>query len=140
MRKGIVAALVVALCVPATTAAGAGGAGRQDSVLFAGGGTPLTNGVFFPGTVVYDGYDFVGEPLPVQKGSNVEFINLDYSPVTNSHQIRSFKLRRGRPLFQSKSVDGPGQTLMITSHVKLGTYYYFCTTHASMFGAIEITE
>lgn len=141
MRKVVVAALGAALslgCLPA--ALGGPASDRQDSVVFAGGGTPLTNGVFFPGTTIYDGYDFVGKPLPVQKGSNLQFVNLDYAPVTNSHQIRSFRRKRGRPLFQSKLVDGPGQTLVVTSHLKVGTYYYFCTTHTTMYGAIEIIE
>jgi hypothetical protein len=141
MRKVLIVALAAALSVPGTDAALGGPApGRQDSVVFAGGGTPLTNGVFFPGTVIYDGYDFVGEPLPVQKGSNLQFVNLDYAPVTNSHQIRSFKRKRGRPLFQSKLVDGPGQALVKTSRLKVGTYYYFCTTHTTMYGAIEIIK
>lgn len=145
---GRVLAIALSVCVWVAAAAASsasaeaprGDAGAADATLFAAGGTPVSNGVFFPGTVIYDGYDFVGEPMPVQRGSNIRFVNLDPAAVTNSHKIRSFKLRRGRPVFESKTVNGPGETLVITSHLKPGVYYYFCTTHTTMYGGIRITD
>jgi plastocyanin len=83
------------------------------------------------------------EPLEVTKGSNVEFTNLDESSVSNIHQIRSLKVnkRTKRPLFSSKPVRSPGDSVtVITSHLKLGVYKYRCTTHANMFGAIEVIK
>jgi plastocyanin len=116
-----------------------------DAPLFAGGGTNLTNGHFFPGTAVYDGEEFQGVPYQIEQGCNIEFTNLDYAPLTNGHRIVSFKRvktkkGRSRPLFFSKFVAGPGQAMVITKHVKPGTYAYFCSVHTTMFGQIEVVK
>lgn len=113
--------------------------------LFAGAGTNLTNGVFFPGTAFCDskGCEMTGPPLQIDKGTNVIFINLDPAAITNGHRIMSLKHKKGRrrkPLFFSEQVDGPGKTILRTSKVKPGLYYYRCTTHFGMYGAIEVTK
>lgn len=108
--------------------------------LFAGGGTALSNGFFFPGTAVYDGNKLQGVPLQVQQGQNIQFVNTDAAPVTNGHQIISFKRRRGHPLFQSPLVNGPATALVITENLKPGVYPYFCNIHFGMYGLIEIVK
>lgn len=118
---------------------------RGDAPLFAGGGTTLTNGQFFPGTAVYDGEEFQGVPYQIEKGCNIEFTNLDFAPLTNGHRIVSFKrvkTKRGRtrPLFESRFVAGPDQAMVKTKHVKPGVYAYFCSVHTTMYGQIEIVE
>lgn len=123
---------------------------QEENVLFAGGGTNLTNGVFFPGTAECSGgeCETIAPPLQIEKGTDVEFVNLDWSFLTNGHRILSLKFRkirkkgktRKKPLFFSEQVDGPGTTVMKTRHLKSGLYYYKCTTHGSMFGAIEVVE
>jgi hypothetical protein len=117
-------------------------AADDDATLFVGGGTNLTNGLFFPGTSLRQNGEWLdlGPPLQVTAGSNVTLVNLDAAPLTNSHQVRSFKVRKktGRPLFQSEPSSGPTTTLVLTQHLKPGLYRYFCTTHFGMFGRIEV--
>lgn len=149
MRKliAILTALLVAVPVghamaAPSTSLDAGGS-AQDATLFAGGGTQLSNGYFFPGTAVSNDDDYLGPPLEVSKGSDVQFVNLDHFIVAGGgHKVVSFKrVNRGGqrvPLFASKLVDGPGQTLMVTSHVKPGIYPFFCSIHSGMLGRIEI--
>ena len=138
MRRLLLLALSLVLAAPA----GAGAQAADEAMLFAGGGTSLTNGVFFPGTGLYDGEKYItAAPLEVKKGQNVLFTNLDAGVVTNVHQIRSYKKRKnGRSWFQSASVNGPGQSVMITSHVPVGLYKYLCTTHGGMVGFLEIVR
>lgn len=120
--------------------------GDANNFLFAAGGTPLTNGIFFPGTVFCSGEECteIGPPLTIDKGDDVTFVNLDAGPVTNSHQIVSLKKRKSKkkpgPLFSSDEVSGPGQTVMKMSHVKPGTYIYLCTFHFGMYGQIEVVK
>ena len=146
MRKLVGVLLAAFLLAPAGVSAHASGArpALADAQLCAGAGTPLTNGAFCPGTAVYDGYEFQSPaPLMITKGQNIQFTNLDYAVLTNAHRIRSFKSKKnGYPLFISETVYGPGQTLMITSHLKPSDkpYFYFCTTHTTMYGAIQVTE
>jgi hypothetical protein len=125
------------------------GAGAQvapgEPTIFAAGTTPLTNGIFFPGTAFYDSakreFQTVGPPLTVPRGENVQFANLDVAAAANSHRIRSVKVKKsGKPLFQSKDVAGPDVAVVKTKKLKPGTYYYLCTTHSGMFGVIEVTE
>ena len=143
MRKRLILLGLVGLL--ALTAAPAGGAARaEDARLFAGGTTPLGGGLFFPGAGISDGnkIQYVA-PLEVTKGANVVFTNLDEGAVSNIHQIRSLKVnkRTKRPLFSSKPVRSPGDSVtMITSSLKPGLYKYRCTTHANMFGAIEVVK
>jgi hypothetical protein len=105
--------------------------------LFAGGGTPLSTGVFFPGTAVYDD-GYMGAPYVIPRGCNLRFINLDASVLTNAHQIMSVKRKRGRPLFWSERVAGPGQTVIRTAKLKPGTYPYYCVVHFGMLGLLEV--
>lgn len=120
---------------------------RSTAPLVAVGGSALTNGVFFPGTAVYDGSDLRGIPYEINKGTDIDFLTTD-GPATlgNGHQIRSYKRRKnGRPMFISKYLVGPGSTLMITSHLKPGggelvdgSYGYFCTVHTAMYGMLKV--
>lgn len=114
--------------------------GAAEEPLFAGGGTPLTNGVFFPGTAACVGADCQGVPYEVAKGKDIRFYNLDTAAVANNHRIVSKKVsKKGRPAFQSETIGGPGSTLMKTSHLKPGVYPYYCSVHFGMEGIIEIT-
>lgn len=106
--------------------------------LFAGGGTGLTNGFFFPGTALYNGQDFIGAPLVVPQGCDVFFINTDLSAVTNGHQIVSFKRRKGVPVFLSGFVAGPATATIELAKLKPDTYPYFCSVHYNMFGLIQV--
>jgi hypothetical protein len=140
MRKSLLAlssALVFAGIVPAAPAAP-----RAAEVnVFVGGGTPLTNGAFFPGTQLYDGTSYTGQPLDVAKGSDLNLTMLDEATVANGHKLVSFKRnkRTQLPLFQSDLLKSPGEkSLVITSFLKPGLYRYYCSTHDGMFGAILI--
>ena len=136
MRRTLLVALVVgSLSVPAAALPLAG-----EALVFAGGGTPVTNGIFFPGTAFANGNEISGAPpVEVKRGSNFEFVNLDEAVVANGHKIQSFKRKRGRPLFQSELLTKPGQkSLVVTSHLKPGVYAYFCVNHSGMLGRIEI--
>lgn len=114
--------------------------GAAEAPLFAAGGTPLTNGVFFPGTAMCVGTDCQGAPYQVARGTDIRFYNLDNAAVANSHRIVSKKMtKKGRPLFQSETTSGPGSTLMKTSHLKPGIYPFFCSVHYGMAGTLEIT-
>lgn len=139
--RTIVAALVLGgLCLLPPAAARP--AADADATLFVGGGTNLSNGLFFPGTSLRQNDEWLdlGPPLQVTAGSNVTLVNLDAAALTNYHQIRSFKIRKktGRPLFQSEPSSGPTTTMVLTQHLKPGLYRYFCTTHFGMFGRIEV--
>ena len=145
MKRIALVALCLALSAPLADAGASPAPVAENAKLFAAAGTNLTNGIFFPGTGLYDGSKyFTVQPLQVTRGANVDFINLDASVVTNYHQICSRKLvRRGRrrvPLFQSPAVNGPGTAVMVTSHVKPGIYDYICTIHGGMVGFLEITK
>jgi hypothetical protein len=106
--------------------------------LFAGGGTPLSNGAFFPGMAFYDGESFQGIAYRIPRGCNLLFVNLDPGPVTNCHQIVSMKSKKGRPLFSSPLVCGPDQARVKTRHLKPRVYPYYCSTHHGMFGLLEV--
>ena len=128
------------LQAPATAHVNAGARHKADTVpLFAGGGTALTNGYFFPGTALYDNGEFTGVPLQVPQGDNVQFINTDAAAVTNGHAIVSLKRKHGRPVFSSGLVNGPATATLITQNLKPGVYPYFCSIHYGMYGLIEIT-
>lgn len=154
MKRFLAFALVASLALPVAPAPAGdlplsdGSTGRpEENVLFAGGGTNLTNGIFFPGAAdcSADGCEPLLPPLQIARGSNIEFVNLDASFITNGHRIASFKRKmkgkkKGQPLFYSEQVDGPGTAVVKTSRLKPGLYYYTCTTHSPMFGAIEVVE
>ncbi len=151
MRR-LLSASLVSLVAAAAIALAAPGAGAQPvdappipcpdgtAPLFAGGGTALTNGYFFPGTAINEDGEFIGAPYTVEQGCNIHFVVQDPAAITNGHQIKSFKRRKGKPLFRSKMVQGPGETLMITEHVKPGVYPYFCTVHFGMYGLLEFQK
>ena len=139
--------LLVALCAMGLTCFVPGASATNTDVggrVLAGGGTLLSNGVFFPGTAVANdegGVDPVLPPIEMQYGTDFEFVNLDEATVSNGHQIRSLKQRRGRPIFMSDLLTRPGQTDVIrTSNLKPGLYPFYCSTHAGMWGQIEIVK
>jgi hypothetical protein len=139
MRRNLAAllgAILIGTLMPVT------GQARASVNIYVGGGTPLTNGAFFPGTLIYDGSAFTGEPFEVAKGTDLNLVMLDEATVSNTHKMVSFKRNRKTqlPLFQSEVLNRPGdQSLVITSHLKPGLYRYYCSTHDGMFGAIQIT-
>lgn len=115
--------------------------GAAEEPLFAAGGTPLTNGLFFPGTAVCVGSDCRGVPYQIAQGSDIRFYNLDSAAVANNHRVVSKKVsKKGRPIFQSETIGGPASTLMKTSHLKPGVYPFYCSVHFGMEGILEITE
>ncbi|MGH2807438.1 MAG: cupredoxin domain-containing protein [Actinomycetota bacterium] len=136
MRKLLVVALALGLLVSPATAAPV----DDEDYVFAGGGTPLTNGIFFPGTALTGVPE--APPVEVTRGTDFTFVNLDEAAVGNGHKIISFKrLRSGRAAFQSDLLMRPGDTdLVITSHLKPGVYKYYCAVHAGMYGNIEIVN
>lgn len=136
----LVLVAVFALIVP-THLAGAATSARETAPLFVGGGTFVSNGVFFPGTAAYYEGEYYGPPYQIARGTDIELTNVDQGDISNGHQMRSFKQRRnGRPLFVSARISQPGEsTIVITSHLKPGIYPYFCTNHFGMLGRLEIT-
>ena len=147
MKRLLVLGAAIALALPASMAAGSE-APRSNAAapLFAGGGTPLSNGAFFPGTAIYNGEDengkpsYIGQAYQIEQGTDLQFVNLDHADLSNAHQIRSFARKRGRPLFESKRLEQPGQqALVVTSHLKPGVYDYYCPVHTAMYGLIEVT-
>ncbi|MGH2755534.1 MAG: cupredoxin domain-containing protein [Actinomycetota bacterium] len=134
---------IVGLAIP--TSASPAAMDAETDYVFAGGGTPLSNGAFFPGTAFCNssGCTVVGEPVQVEKGTNFTFANVDAEVVANAHQILSIKRHRKtkRPLFMSDVLTTPGQTdLVITEKLKPGLYEYGCTVHFGMYGVIEIVK
>ena len=143
MRK----ALLIVLCALGLTCFAPGASATDLEVggrVMAGGGTLLTNGVFFPGTALPNNDGTLTEVLPpveMQRGTDLEFVNLDESTVSNGHKLVSLKRRRGYPLFASDMLTRPGQTdIVFTSNLKPGIYPFYCSTHAGMWGQIEIVR
>lgn len=143
MRRTL-AAMVALLLVGAASPAAAGIVDRTascptgDVPLFAGAGTPLSNGFFFPGTAVYAGGTFQGVPLVVPQGCDVRFVNLDVAVLTNGHEIVSFGRKHGRPLFQSALSNGPKVETVRTSKLAPGLYPYYCVIHYGMYGVLQV--
>lgn len=142
MRKTVLlaaSAIVLSLVTPGASANDVEIGGR----VVAGGGTQLSNGLFFPGTALPradGGFDGM-EPLQIEQGTDVEFVNLDEGSVSNAHEMRSLKKRKGRPLFSSEQLTRPGQTaLVVTSNLKPGVYPFYCSVHTGMWGRIEIVR
>lgn len=140
--------LVVAALVGALLTGPAGAAPPPEGVpgneIFSGGGTPLTNGIFFPGTALCEDKkcEPVGPVLEVSKGSDINFTNVDEGAVSNAHRIVCLKKnKKGRPKCVSDQLDSPGESSrMITSKLKPGRYFYYCSIHAGMFGVFDIVK
>jgi len=150
MRHIAAIGLVLALIAPAAwadpsrpgTITGGVPAAAETAVIVAAGGTPLTNGLFFPGTELCNGKDCYSVPMQIEKGTNIRFVNVDVAQVAGPHQIMSLRRSKktGRPFFQSRLVDGPGEDMVKTSHLKVGEYPYFCVQHAGMNGVIQVVR
>ena len=157
MRKIVWILAAIVLCAPVSQALAQDApaslvrpAAAEEATIFAGGGTQLSNGYFFPGTQVSDGEGGTmgAPPVTVPKGTNIRFVNLDHFIVAGgAHKIVSFDTikvgkkkgnKRKVPLFASEAVDGPGETIVKTKHVKPGEYLYFCSVHSGMLGAIKV--
>jgi len=143
MRK----AVLVVLCAfglscfaPAASAVDVEVGGR----ILVGGGTPLSNGAFFPGTAFPNNDGSLTPVLPpvqVQQGTDVELVNLDEATVANAHKLVSKKRWKGRWIFQSGLVSRPGDTsLVTTSNLKPGVYPFYCSIHPAMWGQLEIVR
>lgn len=144
MRSKLAAVLamaVVGLTHSAGNAAPPADAARAEVRIFASGGTPLTNGLFYPGTLVQVYGAEYGTPYEVPRGSDIRFTNTDVEQAANTHCMVSEKRakRTRRPLFVSDCIKGPANTLVVTSHLKPGIYKFFCPIHFGMLGAIEVT-
>ena len=140
-------ALLAAVCAIGLTCFAPGASALDVEVggqVAAGGGTPLTNGVFFPGTAMpnNDGsLTPVLPPIEIQQGTDLEFINIDEATVSNTHKLVSLKRRKGYPVFSSDTLRSPGSSdIVTTSHLKPGVYEFYCATHAGMWGQIEIVK
>ena len=140
MRKVSIAALASLLVIglyPSTSGAQA----IPSTTILVGGGTPLSNGIFFPGTAIYQDGEFVGDPVSIARGTDIEVVNLDEATVANAHKLVSLKLnkRTKRPLFRSPLLTTPGDSAtVITSHVKPGLYPFYCPVHSGMWGLLEV--
>lgn len=114
------------------------------SYIFAGGGTPLTNGVFFPGTATCSGGECtaVGAIPQIKKGTDITFANMDEGTVSNAHRIVCLgRTKTGRPKCVSEQLDSPGETsLMVTSKLRPGLYPYLCSVHFGMYGIFEVVK
>jgi plastocyanin len=147
MRRALVIplALVMVVAALALPAGAAMDADAGPNYVFAGGGTPLSNGAFFPGTTVCDGSGctVLGAPLQIDKGTDITFVMADAEVIANGHQMVSVKTKKKtkRPLFMSELLTTPGeQDLVTTSKLKAGTYEYFCPIHFGMYGTIEVVK
>ena len=139
MRKVLL--LLVAGILSSSLAANAGASAMEPAQMFVGGGTFVSNGVFFPGTAVYDGTDLQGLPLQVEKGQDIELTNLDYGDIANCHQLTSYKKKRGRPIFNSKRLCSPGESaIVLMSRAKPGIYEAYCPVHTGMYALVEVVK
>ncbi|MBW3595163.1 MAG: hypothetical protein KY391_06250 [Actinobacteria bacterium] len=142
MKKVLLVALAVSLScfAPTASATDVEVGGRVVS----GGGTPVSNGLFFPGTAIPDGdggLTAILPPIEIERGTDLEFTNIDEAAVSNAHKIVSLKRRKGRPLFQSKTLTRPGQsTLVATSNLKPGLYPFYCSVHSGMWAQLKVVR
>ncbi len=140
MKKVVLAALCIGLfCfAPGASATDVEVGGRVISA----GGTKVSNGIFFPGTALpnNDGsLTPVLPPIEIERGTDLEYVNVDEATVSNAHKLLSLKRRKGRPVFHSDTLSRPGQTdVVITSHLKPGLYPFYCSTHTGMWGQLRI--
>jgi hypothetical protein len=144
----LIAATLAALLPPQAVGASPRSAlppiGAAEAPLFAAGGTPFSNGIFFPGPILCSPGACHSQPYEIARGTDIRFYNLDSGVVANSHGIVSKDTKNGKPrgprLFKSDTISGPGSTLMKTSHLKPGTYEYFCTVHFPMQGTLKVVS
>ena len=143
MRK----ALLVAVCAIGLSCLSPGASAVDLEVggrVMSGGGTPVSNGLFFPGTAIPNangGVDSVLPPIEIQQGTDLEFTNLDEATVSNAHRLVSQKRVKGRWIFQSDLLTRPGQTdLITTSNLKPGLYPFYCTVHTGMWGKLRVVR
>ena len=143
MRKVLCLALA-AMCLSCFAPGAAATDVEVGGRIVAGGGTPLTNGVFFPGTALPNDDGTITAVLPpveIPQGTDVEFTTLDEAAVGNGHKLVSLKRRKGKPVFSSDVLSRPGSSsLVITSNLAPGIYPFYCTLHAGMWGQIEIVK
>jgi hypothetical protein len=143
MKRYAVTMLALAVCAlgaPAGASVAPSSVGAGDTV-YAAGGTPVSNGIFFPGTAqcTKKGCEPIGPVPEIKHGTDLKFVNLDTSEVANTHSVVSIKTnKRGRPLFGSRDTRGPSQTEVVTSHLKPGDYAYSCRTHFGMYGIFRV--
>ena len=134
--------MLLAGLLSSSLAAPSGASPMEPVLMFVGGGTFVSNGVFFPGTAVFDGTNLQGMPIQVTKGQDIELTNLDYGDLANCHQLTSFKRKRGRPIFNSKRLCSPGESALVSmSRAKPGKIYEaYCPIHTGMYALIEVTK
>lgn len=142
MRKLVCVALLVGTMIVVTSAATAAESRAQDGVIVSAGGTQASNGVWLPGAAICENNACQGVPVRIEQGANIQFINPDPDTLANGHQIVSYKTRKktGQALFKSELLNGPDQTLMITSHLKPGIYPFTCSVHYKMDGLLEVVD
>jgi len=133
--------MLIAGLLSSSLAAPSGASAMEPVPMFVGGGTFVSNGVFFPGTAVFDGTNLQGMPIQVTKGQDIELTNLDYGDLANCHQLTSFKRKRGRPIFNSKRLCSPGESAIVSmSRAKPGKVYEaYCPIHTGMYALVEVT-
>lgn len=119
----------------------AGASAVEPAQMFVGGGTFVSNGIFFPGTAVFDGTDLQGLPLQVELGQDIELTNLDYGDIANCHQLTSYKKKRGYPIFNSKRLCSPGESsIVLMARAKPGIYEAYCPVHTGMYALVEVIK
>lgn len=131
--------LLVAGILSSSMTAISGASAMAPAPMFVGGGTPVSNGVFFPGTAVFDGESVQGLPIQVEAGQDIELTNLDLGDLANCHQLTSFKRKRGRPVFNSKRLCAPGESaIVLMGRAKPGVYEAYCPVHTGMYALVEV--
>lgn len=139
MRK--VALLLMAAALSSSMMTGAGASDLEPVQMFVGGGTFVSNGIFFPGTGVYDGSSLQGMAIQVESGQDIKLTNLDEGDVANCHQLTSYKRRRGIPIFNSKRLCSPGESaVVLMARAKPGVYEAYCPIHTGMYAIVEVVE
>lgn len=140
MRKLLLLVVAALVAVPSMASGASAPSAMAPAPMFVGGGTFVSNGIFFPGTAVENNGELVGVPYQIERGQDIELTNLDVGDIANCHQLTSLKRKRnGRPFFQSKRLCFPGdKSLVLTSVVKPGIYEAFCPIHTGMYALIEI--
>lgn len=139
MKKTLL--LLLAALLSSSMMGGAGASAMEPAQMFVGGGTFVSNGIFFPGTGVYDGSSLQGMAIQVERGQDIKLTNLDTGDVANCHQLTSYKRKRGVPIFNSKRLCAPGESaVVVMSRAKPGLYEAYCPIHTGMYALVEVTK